>query len=88
MTLFQRKLRTLDGLSSLHTDMKIETKRFRRRRRRGWRKQIPELASEEEETCQKETSGGDCHPWFTFPPPLQWAVLRSAKGSDAGGCDV
>eukprot|EP00913_Durusdinium_trenchii_P009402 g8837.t1 len=29
MTLFQRKLRTLDGLSSLHTDMKIETKRFR-----------------------------------------------------------
>lgn len=29
MTLFQRKLRTLDGISSLHTDMKIETKRFR-----------------------------------------------------------
>ena len=29
MTLFQRKLKTLDGISSLHTDMKIETKRFR-----------------------------------------------------------
>lgn len=29
MTLFQRKLRTLNGISSLHTDMKIETKRFR-----------------------------------------------------------
>ncbi|CAJ1349482.1 unnamed protein product [Effrenium voratum] len=29
MTLFQRKLRTLEGINSLHTDMKIETKRFR-----------------------------------------------------------
>ena len=32
MTLFQRKLRTLEGINSLHTDMKIETKRFRRSR--------------------------------------------------------
>jgi len=29
MTLFQRKLLTLEGMRSLHTDMKIETKRFR-----------------------------------------------------------
>jgi len=29
MTLFQRKLLTLEGITSLHTDMKIETKRFR-----------------------------------------------------------